>query len=76
MQYPEDARSAALSAAFRWLAIALVDGGIVDAERFLNAMANAGTDLARDGNELAAHALRDLVEPLADHWGYRSEPQN
>ncbi len=73
MQYPEDARSAALGAAFRWLAIALVDGGIVDAERFLNAMANAGTELARNDDELAAHALRDLVEPLARHFGYHSE---
>ena len=73
MNYPESARSAALAAAFSWLVIALVDGEILDKERFLNAMTNAGTELMRDGDEISASALRDLVEPLADHFGFRSE---
>lgn len=73
MQYPDGARTAALGAAFHWLAIALVDGEVLEAQTFLNAMTNAGTDLMRDGDEISAHALRDLVEPLANHFGFVSE---
>ena len=73
MQYPDGARTAALGAAFHWLAIALVDGEILEAQTFLNAMANAGTALMRNDEVLAANALRDLVEPLANHFGFVSE---
>ena len=73
MNYPEDARSLALATAFQGLVMVLAEAEVIEPERFLGHVAAGADSLMRDGDEIAAHALRDLVEPLADHFGFRSE---
>jgi len=73
MNYPEEAKVSALAAGFTALVKALHESGALPAEAFLGNVAGAADTLARTEQELAAHALKDLVDPLALLMGYRGE---
>lgn len=76
MNYPEDARSLALATGFQALVISLYEAGALHPQNFLDNIAAGHRSLVNSGNEVAAAALQDVVEPLAGKFGFRWEPSD
>lgn len=76
MHYPEDAKALALSEAYLALLKTLYEAGVIKAEPFLANIEGAATALARNGEVIAAHALRDMLEPAAEAMGFVSRPED